>query len=269
MGRFPDISVADVFNATTTLLGPGGTFTGAYTDVSGFTSVTLLIFSNAASAANGMRLQWSTDGVNLDDEQRFTYAGSASEQGRAIHATVRARFFRIQYINGGSSQTTMRLATLLRRGPAQGSVGSAGIGITTEHDAVIANSVLVTRQVDSPSTLVMPFSTGDPFLITTHPPNTSVVQNETTVTAQTAFSQALDFFGIFGGSRHHFHVFNDTVRGNLHIRFGSSGASLTAFNVKVPAQHSYAIPLSWRIWPGQINGIWDVADGSARCAEWF
>jgi hypothetical protein len=267
VSRFPDINVVDENNSSTVLLGPSGNFTGLYTDVSGFTSVSVLISSDRASAANGLRLQWSSNGTVLDDEQRFTYGSFTSEQAKVIHAVSRSKFFRVSYTNTSSAQTFMRLQALLRRGPAMGSVAGAGIQITTEYDATVTNSVLAALDNASPGTIVFPRATSDPFLITTPPPNTSVVQNETTVTASLS-AVDLDFFGIFGPTRHHFHVYNDTLRGNLYIRFGSS-PTLTNYNVKVPPRHFYELPQSWRRWPGSIKGIWDVADGTARCTEWF
>lgn len=261
-----DISLVDPGNSSTTLLLANGVFTGSWTDVTDYSSVSVIVASNTASAANGYRIQWSEDGINLDDEQRFTYASFASEQSKVLIASTRARFFRIVYTNTFTNQTFFRLQAMLRRGTAQGSISPAGIQITNEHDAVTTNSVLVARDIATPTTLVMPFATSDPFLIVEHPPNRSV-QSERTVAAS-LFSSQLDFFGLFGQSRRHMHILNDTVRGTLHIRFGGA-ASLTSFNVKLPPQHFWELPQAWGYWSGTVFGIWDVADGFARLTEWF
>lgn len=264
----PDLStLVDVANSSTTPLGISGVFTGSFTDVTAFTSVTVIVFSDQPSATNGYVLQWSTDGINIDDEQRFLYAGSPSEQGKVVHATVRARFFRVRYTNSISAQTIFRLQTLLRPGPQQGSVASLGIGTSTEHDALSVNAVLHARNVSSPSTLVMPFATGDPFLIVEQPLNRTTI-SERTIVASTLFSQALDLFGVFGGTRRWFSVYNDTIRGNLYIRLGSAATTVLYF-WKVPARHTWQLPLGWGDYSGAINGIWDVADGSARTLEHF
>lgn len=261
-----DTTLVDPGNSSTALLLSGATFTGTWTDITDYIAVSVIVSSDRASAANGYRIQWSEDGITLDDEQRFTYASFASEQAKFITATTRARFFRVVYTNTTLNQTFFRLQATLRRGTAQGSIASAGIQITTEHDAVTTNSVLVARDIATPTTLVMPFATSDPFLIVEHPPNRSV-QSERTVAAALVSTQ-LDFFGLFGLSRRHFHILNDTVRGTLHIRFGGA-ASLTSFNVKLPPQHFWELPQAWGYWSGTVFGIWDVADGNARLTEWF
>lgn len=261
-----DISLEDPGNSSTTLLLSGATFVGAWTDITDYSAVSVIVASDRASASLGYRLQWSEDGITLDDEQKFTYASFASEQAKAVHATTRARFFRVSYTNTTLNQTSFRLQTLLRRGTAQGSIASAGIQITTEHDAVSTNSVLVARDIATPTTLVMPFATSDPFLIVEHPPNRNT-QSERTVAAALVSTQ-LDFFGLFGLTRRHFHIYNDTIRGNLYIRFGGA-ASLTSWNVKLPPQHFWELPKSWGYYSGTVFGIWDTADGFARLTEWF
>lgn len=109
--------------------------------------------------------------------------------------------------------------------------------------------------------------TADGWIIANRRPNPTVIQSERTITASTS-AQDLDFFGLFGGSRVHFHVFNDSVRGTLHLRFANT-ASLSAFAVKVPPQHGWSWPQSWGSITGKVSGIWDVADGTARTEEWF
>ena len=265
-GASDSVNSVDPSNSTTTPLGASGAFQGTFNDVTAYASISVLVHSDRASATNGFILQWSTNGTDVDDQQTFNYAGSVAEQGKVVHAAVRAKFFRLRYVNTSLVQTFLRIQTLLRRGSPQGSVSSLGLQPSQQHDAVSVNAQLVARQVDSPSTLVLPFASGDPFLIATPPPNSSVVQNETTVIASLA-AVNLDL-GFFGSTRHHFHVFNDTVRGNLHIRFGSA-PSISNFNVKVPPRHFWELPTTWRRWPGNIQGIWDVADGAARCTEWF
>lgn len=264
-----DTSVVDLANSSTTPLGVSGIFTGtAWADMTDYSSVSIMVVSDRASAANGVSLQWSTNGIDVDDEQRYIYASFAGEQGKFIYAPVRAKFFRIKYTNDGTAQTFFRLQTLLRRGPVQSSLSNAGIDITTDADATVANVILMGQRNSTPSDLVHLRTDDNQFLITADRQNVSITQNETTVPASLT-SVDLDFFGIFGGTRVHFHVLNDTVRGNLHLRFGPSAASLTSFNVKVPPQHFWELSQSWGRWGGSIKGVWDVADGSARCTEWF
>jgi hypothetical protein len=264
-----DIALVDSANSSTTPLGAGGVFTGSvWTDLTDYSSISIMVFSNVASATNGLKIQWSTDGINIDDSQSHSYAGSASEEGRFIYSSVRTKFFRISYTNGGTAQGSFRLQTLLRRGPVFTSVNQFGITPTNDFDAGSGHSLLYGRNITSPSGTPVSLKTDDDVLslIVAHPPNRST-QSERTVAASLSSVQ-LDFFGLFGASRRNFHIFNDTVRGSLYLRFGSA-ASLSSFNVKLPSQHFWELPQSWGVWSGTVHGIWDVADGNARLTEFF
>lgn len=258
----------DPANSTTTTLGPSGIYTGTFVALDPiWDGVSIMAVSDQPSATNGLIIQWSTDGVNLDDEQKFSYAGFISEQGRRVVASARTQFFRVRYVNSASAQTFFRLQTLLRRGADQGSVSSLGILPSLEHDAVSVNAIMVGRNVSSPGTLTIPFTTGDPFWISHNPPSTSTLSDRT-ITASTAFSQQLDFFGIFGGTRHMLSVFNDTQLGTLFVKAGSA-ASLTNYHFKIPPQSYWESTLQWRRFSGGWHGIWNIADGSARMGEFF
>lgn len=109
--------------------------------------------------------------------------------------------------------------------------------------------------------------TADGFLIFNQRPNVNIIQSERTVAASLTATD-LDFFGLFGASRVHFSVLNDTTRGTLFLRMANT-VSLTNFSVKIPPQHSWSLPQSWGRLSGKVSGIWDVADGNARVDEWF
>lgn len=99
-------------NATTTPLGANATYTGTWEQVVDFATFTVTVFSNVASAANGMLFQWSSDGTNVDEAEAI--AISAVHPGRAMSFNVRGRYFRIVYTNGGTAQTTFRLGVVFR-----------------------------------------------------------------------------------------------------------------------------------------------------------
>lgn len=60
-----------------------------------------------------------------------------------------------------------------------------------------------------------------------------------------------------------FHLHNDSTA-VLYLKFGTT-ASLTSFTVKISSQTYYEMPFP--IYQGRIDGIWDVANGSARLTE--
>lgn len=58
-------------------------------------------------------------------------------------------------------------------------------------------------------------------------------------------------------------IYNDGSN-NLFVKFGVT-ASTTSYTVKIPATGYYELPSP--IYTGEIDGIWDVASGSARITE--
>ena len=59
-------------------------------------------------------------------------------------------------------------------------------------------------------------------------------------------------------------IFNDSTT-NLFVKFGAT-ASATSFTVKIALGGYYELPIP--VYTGQIDGIWDVANGSARITEY-
>lgn len=262
------MAVVSPENSSDQLLAAGGTFQGEFVKVANYATVSVLIHSNAASATNGLHIEWSTDAENVDDRQSFNYAGSASGLGLMVMATVRAAYVRIRYVNSSlTAQTFMRLQTLLHDKPPSASISYIGQPVTANDDALLTKSVLAARRVDSPQDVVMPFATGDPFLIVEHPPNRATLIENTV--SQSTSSQQLDFFGLFGGTRRVMTVFNDSTSAALKIRFGSA-ASQSDWSVKLRPQCLWELPLTWGLYSGTVHGVWESAgSGTAKVVEFF
>lgn len=113
--------LASATNSTTTPLAGGATFTGTAIDTFGYSSISVLVASDVASATNGMQIQYSGDGVNWDEATVDTYTpGSAPNVGQCYGGGIRARYARIVYTNGASAQAAFRLSTILRSDSASG-----------------------------------------------------------------------------------------------------------------------------------------------------
>lgn len=128
-------------NATTTPLGANATFTGGWEQVVDFSTLTVTVFANVASATGGMKFEWSSDGTNIDEIEAVTI--SAAHPGRAMSFNVRGRYFRIVYTNGGTAQTTFRLGTVFRT--SGGGTNNHTITETLEDTtlAIMTRSVIV------------------------------------------------------------------------------------------------------------------------------
>lgn len=64
-------------------------------------------------------------------------------------------------------------------------------------------------------------------------------------------------------NRKGFTIYNDGAN-NLFIKFGTT-ASTTSYTIKIPATGLYEAQST--TYTGEIDGIWDVASGSARITE--
>ena len=97
-----------VSNSTVQPLGAGLTFTGTTNDVAPYSKITIMAFSDQASAVNGLVLQFSSDAENWDYEEYYTLLANTP---KVVTADTVAQFFRIKYINGDTQQGSFRLQT--------------------------------------------------------------------------------------------------------------------------------------------------------------
>lgn len=106
VGQIPGVLSAG--NSSTTPLAGGATFTGTWEEITNYGGIVISVFANVASATDGLKFEWSSDGTNVDvDEVSSVTAGV----GRGFTQMPRSRYFRVRYVNGASAQTTFRLHT--------------------------------------------------------------------------------------------------------------------------------------------------------------
>lgn len=99
-------------NSTAIALGAGESFTGTAEFLFMYASVTVMVYSDVDSAANGLAMQFSADGVNWDRAKSVTVVGGSSQ----AHALLTiSKYFRVVYTNGSSAQSEFRLQTVYHR----------------------------------------------------------------------------------------------------------------------------------------------------------
>ena len=112
-------------NSTTTVLDASATFTGTTTDVSGWSSVSVSVFSEEAGT---LILQESSNGTNWDLSSSLSITGGiAASYSRVLES----KYYRTRYTNGGDDQTVFRLQTKLHHTNPHISIAS-GSGLATE-----------------------------------------------------------------------------------------------------------------------------------------
>lgn len=131
-------------NSTSTPLGANAVFTGAAEDILHYSTVSIFVHASHVSATNGMRIEWSSNGINWDDIDSFTVGGNGTHV--FTFGSV-ARYFRIVYTNGAVAQTSFRLQTIMHQFSFKASSHKISSAISGENDAELMLSVLVGRDI--------------------------------------------------------------------------------------------------------------------------
>lgn len=139
----PSGTVISALNSSSATLTSGSVFTGLSEDVTNFSEMRVSVFSDVASATDGLSLQQSSNGTNWDITDTYTVSLSAAGAGKTYVVPRSARFFRVVYTNGGTNQATMRLQTILNRTATAPSSQRASDGYTNETDLVQSQSFLM------------------------------------------------------------------------------------------------------------------------------
>jgi len=145
----------DTGNSTTTPLLANATFTGPWTDILNYSQISFSIFTDQNSATNGLVIQFSSDGVNIDHQHRYTVLASVSPFfGDNFQLHPHARFYRLIYTNGPVNQTAFRLETVLHPVSGIGSIVEVQDTISGGDDAVITKAVITGQDVTNPANFI-------------------------------------------------------------------------------------------------------------------
>lgn len=93
-------------NSTQVALGANGVFTGTSEEITKYAEIRVSVFSDQASATNGLQMQQSVDNVNWDNVDTYTIPAAT---GKTFGTGSAARYFRLIYTNGATPQTTFRV----------------------------------------------------------------------------------------------------------------------------------------------------------------
>lgn len=129
----------DAGNSSTTPLAANGVFTGTAIDVTNFAVINVNVYSDVASATNGVTVQFSPDGTNWDHSHSTTYS---SANGVGYIFNVEYKYARVVYTNDGSAQSVFRLQTILKPTRVQSSLLRLNQNPTDYYFAELTKSVI-------------------------------------------------------------------------------------------------------------------------------
>lgn len=129
----------DENNSTTTLLVAGEEFIGDEVDILDYAIIFVSVYSDVASAVDGLELQQSCDGLNWDIKDVFTIEAAT---GKIFSVQPGCRYFRVKYTNGGTNQSEFRLHTLLKKTNSKPSSHRLKDNITDDDDAELRIAII-------------------------------------------------------------------------------------------------------------------------------
>lgn len=269
-------TVLDPSNSTTTPLIAFGIFTGQYTDTLGFGSISLSVNSDVGAQFPGISVEWSADGVVTHQRQLFSYGGqffdgAGQSDGLTFHFPIRQRYYRVTYSNDFQPQTFFVMTALLKESSSGGTVQSIAPSqvfstLTIEGQttlSILAAQDYFNSQFVLPNARTDGVPIGSAYLCVDQP--VAVDFTENVVTPASLTSVTIDR-GFGESGRRWASVYNDTIRGTLFLGLGIS-PTLVNYHWKVPPRHTWNLPQAWTLSSSQLNGIWDIADGSAFYTE--
>jgi len=128
-------------NSTTAQLGADAVFTGSgWQDTLDYGVLSVNITTDQNSATDGLEIQWSDDGISVNDYDYFTILAN---QSKTFTFGPANRYYRIKYTNGsGGTTTTLSITSLVRRVYVKPSSHRINDSIVGEDDAELVKSVL-------------------------------------------------------------------------------------------------------------------------------
>lgn len=103
-------TVFSTVNTSVTPLAANGVFTGTAEDITKYAEVRISIYTDVASATDGLQIQQSKDGVNWDTSDVYSIPAATN---KTFGVGAVQQFFRIVYTNGATIQATFRLSVKL------------------------------------------------------------------------------------------------------------------------------------------------------------
>jgi hypothetical protein len=114
-------------------------------DVLDYAMMIVTVYSDEASATDGLEIQQSDDNINWDLSDCYTISAGAS---KTFSVQRSKQYFRVKYTNGGAEQGAFRLNTLLSKTMTKSSSHRVSDAIVDDDDAELVTNVNKAKQDD-------------------------------------------------------------------------------------------------------------------------
>lgn len=149
-------------NSSSAPLAGGATFTGTAEEITHYAIVFVTVFASHASGTNGLSIEQSSDGTNWDFIDAFTVPAAT---GKSFSLNPAAKWFRVRYTNGATTQTAFRLQTVYKQVYAKPSSHKLAALLSDEEDAELVRAVLSARLVDGSGYVAIEATTDKRLLV--------------------------------------------------------------------------------------------------------
>ena len=126
-------------NSSAIPLGISEAFTGDWQDTIDHGTITIGVKADQDSATDGLSVDWSADGVTVDDDDVFSILAN---KGKVFTFAPARRYFRVVYTNGLVAQGSFSLQSILRRYYVKPSSHRIQDSIVAEDDAELIKAVI-------------------------------------------------------------------------------------------------------------------------------
>lgn len=138
-------SVVDAANSSIIPLVGGGNFTGAWTNLLGFSTIALTVNTDADSGTDEMLFEFSTNAVDVDDSYPFNFTAN---EPRRFQFDVTAKFFRVNYTSRAGApgnQTFFRLQVILHTTDLITSIHRLDQDVNPDRSATLVQAAIMAR----------------------------------------------------------------------------------------------------------------------------
>lgn len=142
IGNISDAKLISAGNSTNTPLGASATFTGTFESTMGASALTILIFQDQNSAVDGLVVEWSSNGVDVDETDKFTLSAN---KGKQFSFGIPGQYFRIKYTNDTTPQSVFRMQTILHPFPMKPSSHRLSDNLDDNDDAELVKAIIAAK----------------------------------------------------------------------------------------------------------------------------
>jgi len=125
-------------NSTSETLAGDAQFSGTWEDVTNCGVIVITVIASHASATDGLCIQFSSDGTNIDSTDAFMIPANI---GKTFSFQAATKYYRVMYTNGSTIQTSFRLQTMLKPYYVKPSSHRVADAISDQDDAELITNV--------------------------------------------------------------------------------------------------------------------------------